>query len=386
MNLAEVRRTLLPAQRRKVLRRPSHSNVTVTRDEPLRFASEADRLASFQQSLDELLKETEEKLGAQDVAHIHRIRKLSNVLQVVGRTMLHVSVEPFSFGVGVATLSAHKALELMEIGHTVLHGAYDKLDGAEPYRSKTFCWRAPIDEGSWRTGHNVRHHQYTNIASRDPDLDFRGLRLSARIPRKRLHALQPFSNFLTWTGFANGINLHVTGMLDIYFPDGAASRDWQAIRKAHAAFLRKYLRYHAPEYVVYPALAGPFFWKVLLGNIFSEVARDVFAGAVIYCGHVGAHDYPPDTRAGSRAVFYVMQAEGAWNIDLPYALSVLAGGLDKQIEHHLFPRLPPNRLREVAPRVRAICEAHGVTYRSDRWPGRLRTLARQLSQLSHHGL
>jgi fatty acid desaturase len=46
-------------------------------------------------------------------------------------------------------------------------------------------------------------------------------------------------------------------------------------------------------------------------------------------------------------------------------------GLDRQIEHHLFPTLPPARLREIAPEVRAICERHGVAYKTDTWRRRL---------------
>ena len=106
---------------------------------------------------------------------------------------------------------------------------------------------------------------------------------------------------------------------------------------------------------------------VLLGNVLSEIGRDLYSAAVIYCGHVGAADYPPGARASGRGQWYVMQAEGSRDIELPTWLSILCGGLDKQIEHHLFPRLPPNRLREIAPRVRAICEKHGVRYRSPSW-------------------
>jgi delta8-fatty-acid desaturase len=39
------------------------------------------------------------------------------------------------------------------------------------------------------------------------------------------------------------------------------------------------------------------------------------------------------------------------------------GGLQFQIEHHLFPRLPRANLRRVAPRVQALCARHGVAYR-----------------------
>jgi linoleoyl-CoA desaturase len=353
---------------------------------PGSFASDAERLASFQRSLDALLKRVEGELGAEDVAHIRRIQKLSQALEVVGRGLLHVSLDPLSFSLGVLGLSAHKALELMEIGHTVLHGTYDKLEGAEAYRAKGFYWRAPIDEASWCVGHNVRHHQYTNVAGRDPDLDFGQLRLSERIPFKRMHRLQPLTNLVSWSAFANAINLHVTGLLDLYLgkADPAVLKDhsFAALRAAHVVFLRKYLRYHVREYVLFPALAGPFFWKPLLGNILSDMGRDIYAGAIIYSGHVGATDFPSSARAGSRAAWYEMQVEAAYNIDLPHWLSVLAGALDKQIEHHLFPRLPPNRLREIAPEVRAICASHGVKYRSGRFPERVRSVLRTLGGLS----
>ena len=131
----------------------------------------------------------------------------------------------------------------------------------------------------------------------------------------------------------------------------------------------------------FPALAGPFFWKTLLGNALSEVGRDVFAGAVIYCGHVGARDYPRGARANGRADWYRMQAEAARNIRVPYLISVLCGGLDRQIEHHLFPRMPPNRLRQISPRVKAICEEHGVQYLEQSWPRTLLEVGRQLHRL-----
>lgn len=367
-------------------RQPRKPAASARARERLVFASDEERLASFQRSLDALRARVESSLGEQDVAHIERIRRLSRKLEVAGRSLIHVSLDPFTFSVGVIGLSAHKALELMEIGHMVLHGVYDKLPGAERHDSKTFYWKAPIDEEGWRVGHNVRHHQYTNIAGRDPDLDFGGLRLSERVPYRRIHRLQPFSNLLSWAGFANAINLHVTGLLDVYLgksdPPVLKDHSFTSIRDAHVRFLRKYVRYHAREYLLFPLLAGPFFWKPLLGNILSDLARDLYAGAIIYSGHVGARDFPPDTRAGSRAAWYVMQAEAACDTDLPHVWSVLAGGLDKQIEHHLFPRLPPNRLREIAPEVREICEAHGVRYQSGSFSVRLKSVMRTLSDLS----
>ncbi len=350
------------------------------------WESDEQRLGSFVAELDRLRREVESRLGVVDTQHIERVRAWSTRLEALGRGLIHFSVEPAGFTAGVASLWLHKCLELMEIGHMALHGAYEHLPGLESLDARSFRWKAPIDELSWRAGHNHRHHGHTNIEGRDPDLDFAGLRLSPRVPYRKLHDLQPLSNLATWLAFATNINLHVTGMIDIYLQKGAPlalpDREPATVRAAQRSFWSKTLRYYGREYVFFPLLAGPFFWKTLLGNVLSEVGRDVCSAAVIYCGHVGAADYPRGARATGRAHWYVMQAEGSRDIEVPTWLSILCGGLDKQIEHHLFPRFPPNRLREIAPRVRQICERHGVRYLSASWSATLRDVVRELRRLS----
>lgn len=344
----------------------------------------AERVAAFGRELEALRRDIELELGEADVEHIRRIGKLSERLEVIGRSLIMFSLDPLSFSAGTAALWAHKTLELMEIGHMALHGAYDGLPECARFQSEDFRWKAPIDENSWKTGHNVRHHQYTNIAGRDPDLDFGALRLSPRIDWKPLHALQPFSNYFSWLGFTTAINLHVTGMLELYLDQGSYALQNQPKGHARAAkrtFLKKWLRYYAREYGMFPALAGPFFPKVLFGNALSELARDVYAAAIIYCGHVGADDYPQDFEPPTRAHWYVMQVQAARDVAVPEWVSILCGGLDLQIEHHLFPRLPPNRLREIAPRVREICAKYGVNHRTESWPKALRSVVSELARL-----
>ena len=51
------------------------------------------------------------------------------------------------------------------------------------------------------------------------------------------------------------------------------------------------------------------------------------------------------------------------------------------IEHHLFPKLPPNRLREIAPKVAAICERYGVRYSRSTWTGNLLGALRRLARM-----
>ncbi|MEJ7733504.1 MAG: fatty acid desaturase [Polyangiaceae bacterium] len=347
-----------------------------------------ERLKRFGEAIDRIRAGVEASVGAEDVARVRRLDIFSRGMEVVGRVLIHVSVEPLSFALGVGALWLHKQLQATEIGHTALHGAYDKLEGAERYRSKTFRWDVPIDEESWRQGHNVRHHQYTNIAGKDPDIHFGPARLTDQTPHAPHHQVQlPFVVGLLAPNFAFLMNWHFTGLHDAYFGNGRPEgldvlpdRSWKSVGLAHRRGLRKYAPYYFVNYVFFPMLAGPMFFKVLLGNWLAETMRDLYSAATIFCGHVG-HDvasYPEGTRAHGRGEWYAMQVEATNNYEVSRPVSILCGGLDRQIEHHLFPRLPPERLRQVAGEVRAACEAHGVAYRTDTWG---RTLAKALAHI-----
>jgi NADPH-dependent stearoyl-CoA 9-desaturase len=349
------------------------------------------RLRAFGEAIDVIRARVEKKIGAEDVGYIRRVRAVSRAAEVAGRLLIHVSLDPITFATGVAALWLHKQLEAAEIGHATLHGAYDRLDGAEAFRSKTFAWDTPIDEASWRYGHNVRHHQYSNVAGRDPDIHFGGLRLNELTPEVGSRTQLPLAMLFSIPNFTFTMNAHFTGLIDVYLGNGRPERfdflpdrSLESILVAHRRAFRKYVPYYFKNFVFYPLLAGPFFGKVLLGNWLAEVLCDLYMAASIYCGHVGDEvaTFPKGTRAGGRGKWYAMQVESSQNFEVSWPLSVLCGALDKQIEHHLFPKLPANRLREVAGEVRAACEEHGVRYHSDSWPRTLRKVVRRVVALN----
>ncbi|MFZ5443222.1 MAG: fatty acid desaturase family protein [Myxococcota bacterium] len=349
------------------------------------------RLEDFAQALDAIRLRVESQLGSTDVEHVLRLRRISRTAELTGRALLFASFEPVSFFGGVAALFLHKQLEAVEIGHTALHGAYDGLPGAEAFHSDTFSWNVPIDEATWRQVHNVRHHGNTNVAGDDPDIHFGAIRLDANTPWSPLHLVQlPLSLFAACM-FTFAINYEYSGLNDLLLGNGRADkfdfvedRSLASWRGAVTKAFRKWVPYYAKNFVAYPLLAGPFFAKVLVGNALAEILRDVYTAATIFCGHVGEDtaSFPEGTRAHGRGEWYAMQVEATNNFDVPELVSILCGALDKQIEHHLFPRLPPNRLREIAPEVRAACEAHGVRYRSESWGHTLANVVRRLARLS----
>jgi NADPH-dependent stearoyl-CoA 9-desaturase len=344
------------------------TTVTEERRETRRRPTSLDeaRLRSFEEALDAVRKRVEAEIGEADVAHITKMRSLSEAFEVAGRLLIHVSLDPFTFGLGVTALWLHKQLEATEIGHTTLHGAYDGLAGAEAFQSKTFSWNIPIDEATWRHVHNVRHHGATNVAEKDPDIHFGPIRLNAQTPWSPAHLFQLPVTLLAALNFTAAINIEYSGMTDLLLGNGRASK-WDFVKddsleswkEASTKLFRKWAPYYGKNYVFYPALAGLAFPKVLLGNYLAETMRDLYSAATIFCGHVGEEtaDFDEGTRSHGRGEWYAMQVAATNDFDVPLPVSILCGALDKQIEHHLFPKFPPNRLREIAPEVRAICEA-----------------------------
>jgi linoleoyl-CoA desaturase len=131
------------------------------------------------------------------------------------------------------------------------------------------------------------------------------------------------------------------------------------------AFARKAARKAFVEYVFYPALAGPLAVKVLAGNVAANALRNGWAYAVIYCGHLTertATFREEDLAGEDRAGWYARQVTGSSNFEIGRLGRVLSGHLGFQIEHHLFPNIPAWRYPAMAPRVREICERHGLPY------------------------
>ncbi|MCA9697594.1 MAG: fatty acid desaturase, partial [Myxococcales bacterium] len=352
---------------------PTAFSASSAHDEAVRWSSDEERFRSFGQAIDDIRERAQARVGLEDLERVRRLDRRSRTLELVGRGLIAFTPGPLGFAVGVTALWLHKQLQATEVGHTVLHGAFDKIEGAGRYHSDTWWWEVPIDEEAWHEGHNLRHHQHTNIAGKDPDIHFGPVRLTEHTPwdARRNRAQLPFSLFVLFPNFGFTMNAHFTGITDLHVGNGRPGghdfipdRSWATWRRAYGRAWRKYLPYYGKEYVLFPALAGPFFWKVALGNALSEVMRDVYTAATIFCGHIGEDvaAYPEGTRARGRGQWYAMQAEASSNFEVPLPVSILCGALDRQIEHHLFPKMPTQRLRKIAPEVKAICAEHGVRY------------------------
>jgi linoleoyl-CoA desaturase len=350
---------------------------------------EGERLAAFARELDALHRKYQARVGEQDLAHVRAVEALARRMVITGRVLIHLSVDPVTFAAGVTALWIGKQLRLIELGHSIMHGCYDRLGGAVGLNSKEYRVDAPVDEEAWRHAHNVLHHSHPNVLGKDPDARFGTSRLNQSVPWKPHHRVQLLEVAFNWLNSMPNLNAQVTGLIDLYVreagdEDVLADRSWRTKARAHWRFLRKTLPYLAENYLLYPALAGPFFGKVLFGNLLADTMRNAFSAVAIYCGHIGEDvaDFPRGFTVNGRAEWYLMQIEATSNFEVHPWLTTLVGALDRQIEHHLFPKLPPNRLREMAPEVRALCEKYAVPYRTAVWSRRVAQVLRRVVRLS----
>jgi linoleoyl-CoA desaturase len=235
------------------------------------------------------------------------------------------------------------------------------------------------------------HHQYTNIVGKDPDLSYGLMRASEQVPWMPYHLIQLAQFFWTAPLFLWIIGTYATGVVDVIHADRGKeyakilpNKEPKTILSAFTKTVKKMLPYSVYNFVFWPALAGPMWWKVLAGNLTADVARNIYTAATIYAGHFGddLEYYDADFKANGRGEWYKSQVEAAHNYDVPLPISVLCGGLDTQIEHHLFPKLPPNRLREIQPEVQEICERYGVKYMRGKWGATLQTTFKRLAKFS----
>lgn len=318
------------------------------------------QLAELQKEFDALRDSIKADLGQRDADYIRNIIRIQRFCEIAGRALIHVSFTPAGFMLGVTALSISKIMDNMEVGHNVMHGQYDWMNDPKIH-SRNFDWDTACDNNSWKRTHNYEHHTYTNIVGKDRDYGYAVLRLSDDIPWHPLRSIQIVYFALLSTFFQWGVALHE--METEKLRDGTF--DLEKKKPYIKAMLKKAGRQAFKDYVFFPALAGPFFWKVMLGNGMANLARNLWASSIIFCGHFteGAHTFTEEECENeSRGHWYYRQILGSSNFDGGRLLHVMSGHLSYQIEHHLFPDIPAHRYAEMAPKVREIAQRFNIPY------------------------
>nr|WP_090342079.1 fatty acid desaturase [Mycolicibacterium malmesburyense]CRL72427.1 fatty acid desaturase [Mycolicibacterium malmesburyense] len=321
-------------------------------------------IESLAVELDAIRQDIEDSRGERDARYIRRTIAAQRALEVAGRVMLAASSRRSAWWAGTVTLGVAKIIENMEIGHNVMHGQWDWMNDPEIH-SSTWEWDMSGSSKHWRFTHNFMHHKYTNILGMDDDVGYGLLRVTRDTKWKPFNLGNLLYNAILALGFEWGVGLQHVELGKIF--KGRDNRDESKTRARE--FAVKAGAQVVKDYVAYPALTSlspaATYRSTLTANAVANVIRNVWSNAVIFCGHFpdGAEKFTKTDMVGeSKGQWYLRQMLGSANFEGGPVLRFMSGNLCHQIEHHLYPDLPSNRLHEISVRVRQLCDKYDLPY------------------------
>ena len=203
----------------------------------------------------------------------------------------------------------------------------------------------------WWVGKHNRHHAHPNQVGRDPDIDSKALTFTPEQTRARRRIGQWTARYQAWLFFPmlllEGFNLHAAGIRVVL------GRRPVKVRVAEAALLA--VHYAAYLTVLFVVLAP------LQAVAFIAVQQALF-GLYMGCSFAPNHKGMPIVAAGQQLDFLRGQVLTSRNIRGSWLTDFGLGGLNYQIEHHLFPSMPRPSLRRAQGAVRAFCAERGIPY------------------------
>jgi linoleoyl-CoA desaturase len=283
-------------------------------------------------------------------------------------------------------------LGAMLTGFCVQHDANHGASFRKARHNHLLGWTADALLGfssyAWRVRHNVAHHTYTNVDGHDGDI--------TQMPVARLVPAQPskpwyrFQHIYIWPLYSlMGLRLQTIG-------DFAAFRRGSIGRSA----LRTPRRWDLAGFIIgkviffswtllIPSLLYPW-WIVLLSFFGVSLVLSLIMVVIFQLAHCVEETTSASAEElrSHRRIWAVHQVETTADFcPRNPALTWLLGGLNYQIEHHLFPHTPHTHYPQIARIVRRTAAKHGVHYtvQASLWAA-LSSHARHLRSMGAQGL
>jgi len=273
----------------------------------------------------------------------------------------------------------------MSVMHDANHGAYSNNETV----NKWMGYSLVLLGGSifnWKLQHNILHHTYTNISKYDEDIDDKLiLRMSPHTKAKGIQQYQVFYAFLFY------------GILTLYW---ATAKDFIQFRRYMKNGVSPLNKSEARGMLFRIALTKIFYFAYLIfipifvfnvswpiwiaGFLLMHFVAGLVLTVIFQLAHtVEGTSHPVPTENGTiENSWAVHQLETTVNFATNNKLlSYYIGGLNFQVEHHLFPKICHVHYPELAPIVRDTAKEFGITYMenkyfSDAFMSHVRTLKR----------
>jgi fatty acid desaturase len=240
------------------------------------------------------------------------------------------------------------------MGHETAHRQVWETPAANDFSARILCDLIVGMSYSWWMNKHSRHHAQPNTVDRDPDIE----RDFLVFQEKQARELTGISKWLApkqgWIFFPaltlEGMNLHMQAFRTVFSPGHVDKRALEIV-----LLLIRNIGYIAIVFSFLP-----------LGMAFAFVGVQmavfgVYMGASFAPNHKGMPQIAPDARID----FLRRQVTTSRNIH-GTGTTTFMGGLNFQIEHHLFPNMARPYLKKTSAIVREYCAAREVNYTSVR--------------------
>lgn len=252
------------------------------------------------------------------------------------------------------------------VQHDANHGAYSE----HKWINKLLGFSLSLIGGSdymWRIKHNILHHTYTNIHGKDEDISVaKFLRLSPNAPIKPVHRLQ---HVFAWFAYST---LTIFWVFYFDFPklkryNGHGSPNPEIkhpIGEVIFMFVMKFV--YVAYAIVIPILVLDVAWyKILIGFTIGHMVAGLLLTVVFQLAHVVEdtdHPVVPENGVIENS-WFVHQIETTSNFSVNNPIVTwFCGGLNYQVEHHLFPKICSIHYPEVAKIVKEKAQKYGISY------------------------
>ncbi|MGE5137107.1 MAG: fatty acid desaturase family protein [Gemmatimonadota bacterium] len=223
-----------------------------------------------------------------------------------------------------------------------------------------------LSYGWWVSKHN-RHHAHPNTEGADPDIMLSAVAFTAGQARLSRGAARLLYRWQAWLLFPmlllEAVSIHAASIRALA-TRATPGRAWEAVLLA--GHLAGYL---AVVLLVLPPVKAAAFIAVQQG-LFG-----LYLGCSFAPNHKGMAILPAGDRTGylHRQVLTSRNVRGGWLTELAL------GGLNHQIEHHLFPSMPRPNLRRSQALTEAFCRQRGIPYCQDSLAGSYAQALRHLA-------
>jgi linoleoyl-CoA desaturase len=250
--------------------------------------------------------------------------------------------------------------------HDANHGAYS----ANPTVNKWVGYSVNLAGSvgfNWKLQHNVLHHTYTNIEGLDEDIASKaGMRFTDAAPLKKAHKLQ----FIYIFAHYSIMTLYWVLAKDIvqlirYRRDGVNAATPAEYRGQILRLIGVKSVYFFAFLVMPTLFFGIPFWQVITGFLLMHVTGSLILSVVFQLAHtIEGTDHPvPDAEGNINNIWAVHQLHTTMNFSRHNKwLSWYVGGLNFQVEHHLFPKICHVHYPHIAPIVKKTAEEFNIPY------------------------